>query len=348
MRHCYAHRNHSPSGKQTGAMLIMLAIMVVLAALTVLLAQLNGRTQKTQHDQQTAAALAEAKAALIGYAMSYDDAHPNELYGYLPCPDTDATTDPSGEGAQSICGNKNVSVLGRLPWKTLKLAPPLDGAGECLWYAVSGNFKNNPKRDDMSPDFNGLFNVLAANGNYILGPADEDRAVAVIFSAGAHLPGQNRSTDVNAVRCGGNYIAANYLDVDILTGQNNAVISAAPSGVSTFVAAEHSQLTANTNDQFNDQLLMIHPNEIFAAYCKKYVNVILNNVSANANACYDSAAAAPNVKPVCEKAAEYLEDCGVAGACGDAASTLIAAPCLQNVSDSTCQAALTTLKGCNA
>ncbi|HEY0563132.1 MAG TPA: hypothetical protein VGD04_07380 [Methylophilus sp.] len=337
--------NHQFKTKQAGAMLIMLAIFVVLASLTLLVTQLNGRTQKNQHDQQTAAALAEAKAALIGYAMTYDDTHPGEVYGYLPCPDTDATTDPSGEGAQSICGNLNVSVLGRLPWKTLKLAPLRDGSGECLWYAVSGNFKNNPKINNLSPNFNGLFNVLAANGAHLAGPAVDTRAVAVIFAPGAILPGQDRSTDPNAVRCGGNYGAANYLDIDIFNSQNNAVV---PSDNSAFVAAENSQLTANNDDYFNDQLLLIRPSEIFAAYCKKYVNTLLNQISPNVNGCNASAAeVTPKIpKLECSKATAYLEST-CTNTCYEAAETLMTSNCLGNMAATGCQAAVNTLRGCN-
>lgn len=331
--------------KQAGAMLIMLAIFIVLASLTLLVTQLNGRAQKAQQNQNTAAALAEAKAALIGYAMTYDDTHPGEVYGYLPCPDTDATNDPSGEGAQSVCGNQNVSILGRLPWKTLKLSPLRDGAGECLWYAVSGNFKNNPKVNNLSPNFNGQFNVLAANGANIAGPAANSRAVAVIFAPGAILPGQDRSSDPNAVRCGGNYGAGNYLDADIFTNQNNALV---PSVNSAYVAAEHSQRTANTNDQFNDQLLLIRRSEIFAAYCKKYVNTLLNQIAPTVNGCNASAAeVTPKVPKIeCTKATDYLEST-CTNTCYEAAEMLMTSDCLGNMAATSCQAALSTLKGCN-
>ena len=34
--------------------------------------------------------------------------------------------------------------MGRLPWKTLGLDALKAGPGECLWYAVSGTYKNSP------------------------------------------------------------------------------------------------------------------------------------------------------------------------------------------------------------
>jgi hypothetical protein len=86
-------------------------------------------------------ALARAKAALIGFAATYadDPDHKGQPQGYLPCPDVD------GDGSAETCSSRGKTVLGRFPWRTLGLPPLRDGSGECLWYVVSGTYKDNPK-----------------------------------------------------------------------------------------------------------------------------------------------------------------------------------------------------------
>lgn len=133
-------------------------------------------------DGRSVLALSKAREALLGYAATYRDSHPNEVFGYLPCPDMGGAGNVEGE-AQTACGGADVTVIGRLPWKTLDLPPLRDASGECLWYAVSGNFKNNPKTADlMNRDTNGLIEVMAADGtSFVAGALARQRAVAVVF-----------------------------------------------------------------------------------------------------------------------------------------------------------------------
>jgi type II secretory pathway pseudopilin PulG len=324
---------------QGGAALIIFVIGLVLVATGVFYYQLNAVSSKFDGNQKTALALAEAKAALIGYAITYDDNHSGELYGYLPCPDINPT-DPSGEGAESVCGSLNVSVLGRFPWKTLETEPLKDGNGECLWYAVSGSFKNNPKTAGISPNTLGQLEVLSTNGTYLASPADP--AVAVIFSSGAPLPGQSRVANANAKECGGNYIASNYLDSDIVTSKNNAIISNSPNTNSTFVMAPDSQNTANDQDQFNDKLIIITRSDIFSSYCKKYANTLLSYLSPTINGCDNGGV--PNVS--CQKASDNLQNC--ASPCKSAAQTFISYECLTDITAVNCQTAIGDLEGCHA
>ena len=218
-------------------------------------------------DPRTFLALSKAREALLGYAATYREAHPNEVFGYLPCPDMG--TGPEGQAAPG-CSGSDVTVIGRLPWRTLDLPPLRDANGECLWYAVSGNFKNNAKTLDLlNRDTNGLIEVMAADGTaFVAGATPPQRAAAVIFAPGDILPGQNRSlaaTNPPDV-CGGNYLPANYLDTDIASGINNAVPSFFANTLTRFITAEHSDLTDATNDAFNDQLVTILPSDIFARH----------------------------------------------------------------------------------
>ncbi len=325
---------------QKGATLIIFAVIMVLAVTTLLLSQLNGPEINIQRDKKTSKALAEAKAALIGYAITYDDNHAGELYGYLPCPDINPI-DPSGEGAQSICGNLGVSTLGRFPWKTLKLEPLKDGNSECLWYVVSGNYKNNPKLAGISPNRLGLLEVMSASGVSFIA-SNADPAVAIVFSAGTALSGQDRTKNDVALHCDGNYISTNYLDRDVVSNINNSIPSGMANVNSTFIAAKDSGLTAQNDDAFNDKLIVIRRSDIFAAYCKKYANSLLNNISGNTNNCNN----ASNPSASCSAVVGYLQNCNLI--CKDSAQTFIDTPCLSDITTPNCQTAINSLEVCHA
>lgn len=213
-------------------MLLAFVAVLLTAAAAVTFKALNHSSARSQidRDKLTEAALAQAKDALIGYAITYGDMHPGNVHGYLPCPDTSGT-DIGGEGAAAgSCGPQNVSAIGRFPWKTLYLSSLRGGDDECLWYAVSGTYKNNPETGLMNWDTNGQLKVYATDGTTLLTPAD-NQAVAVIFAPGNALPGQNRAVS-GAPVCGGNYTASNYLDS--VGAFNNATVSAVANATSQF------------------------------------------------------------------------------------------------------------------
>jgi hypothetical protein len=180
-------------------------------------------------------ALKQAQEALLGYALKFreeqlKDGQPDNVYGYLPLPDlghnplnwTDRNNNPAckaeGCDAANFSGNAiNTTVIGRLPWRTLGIAPLRDGNGECLWYAVSGSHQRIKQATPMNWDTLGHFDIVVANGTAaltsVLGTAHE-RPIAVIFAPGPVLPGQDRraSTTYDVNECGGNYVASNYID----------------------------------------------------------------------------------------------------------------------------------------
>lgn len=196
---------------QNGAVVLLILLIILLGASTWMLS--DWREQKTvsliADQRQTARVLVQAKEALIGFAATYAESHEGQLSGYLPCPDYDGDGD-----ADAGCSNRGLSVIGRFPWKTVGLPPLRDGSGECLWYAVSGNFKDDPKSKitaaapkvkTLTSDDGGLFLIKDAQGNYITGVADNNRAIAVIFAPGQQLSGQNRmdlGTETEMTECG--------------------------------------------------------------------------------------------------------------------------------------------------
>jgi len=229
---------------------------------------INHRSGYTQiaRDQITAAALAQAKDALIGYAITYGDTHPGNVYGFLPCPDIDGTNfnKPAQGVPDPICGTQNVSQIGRLPWRTLDLSLLRSGDGECLWYAVSGTYKNSPKTGLMNWDTNGQLRVYASDGTTLLTPAD-NQAVAVIFAPGTASPGQNRTIVTNTSTCGDNYTVSNYLDNDTVHHINNADIAAGK-----FIQS-HEDRDANGNIilTVNDRMVFITKQDIWNAMQKR-------------------------------------------------------------------------------
>jgi hypothetical protein len=186
--------------------------------------------------RKTEAALAEARDALLGYAVTYRDiVDPDAVYGYLPLPDlgynSDLTSDHNrnnnvgcnGEGCDAAqvkpTGSvaSNYTVVGRFPWRVLGTEPIRDGYGECLWYVISGSHKRTQPVSPMNWDTLGQLDIVVANSTNTLGSiltSAHDRPVAIIFSPGPALPGQDRAPDGNndVSECGGNYDAANYLD----------------------------------------------------------------------------------------------------------------------------------------
>jgi len=244
---------HVNLNKQRGVALMVMLVIMIMGIAAVLIGSLSTTALKNEQQKKTAEALAQAKDTLIGYAITYGDVYSGEVHGYLPCPDL-ANGNTEGMAETSNCGLKNISKIGRLPWRKLGLNSLRDGNGECLWYAISGSYKNMPKTDLMNWDTPGLFEILDANGSIIARDV-----VAVVFAPGAVLGSQSRAPDGTAPLCGGNYSAANYLDADGTL--NNGAVSANANATSQF------RLTSST--QINDQLIYITRLDIWNAMLKR-------------------------------------------------------------------------------
>lgn len=175
-----------PVAQRGAAVLLLVLILAVSAASYFLVKRLNGNAINIERDKITAAALAQAKEALIGYAAGVKltgSARP----GDLPCPDMD------GNGfADSSCGDSNGSSqekrLGRLPYKTLKLPDIRDGYGERLWYAVSTDFKNNTRSNiNLNSDTPGTITIRSSAGTVINDGAGATGVIATVIAPGPAL-----------------------------------------------------------------------------------------------------------------------------------------------------------------
>ena len=231
-----AHIRHkNRSGKHNGFVLILLVLSMLGILGVVFVTGLATGGEKNSQDAKTGVALAQAKEALLAYAITRDDpGRPAEF----PCPTTVAPTDPTYGTSAGACATVR---LGRLPWKTLGIQELFDGAGEPLWYAVSSRFR--PAVAKINSDTLGNLTVYAAGGAVVL----ENQAVAVIFSAGAPVSTQNRTSTVSfcattSTSIAGNVCAANYLDSS--SGRNNA------SNAGPYIADR-------ANAAFNDKVVYI-------------------------------------------------------------------------------------------
>jgi len=249
-------------GKQHGAVLMIMLVILIVGIAAILVNSLNSVRLKNARQENTSAALAQAKDALIGFAITYSDTHSGQVFGYLPCPDK-AGGNPEGS-AEPSCGLQNVSVIGRLPWATLDLSTLRDGDGECLWYAVSGTYKNNPPTGLMNWDTEGQFQAFAAAGTPL---TNQNQVVAVIFAPGAPLSGQNRRPDGFAPICGGNYTTINYLDSDATIGADNAALSSTTSPPAANASSQF--FTAGATTKINDQMIFITKQDIWNAIKKR-------------------------------------------------------------------------------
>ncbi len=237
------HKQRRPK-QQRGAALLLILFIALTLGLAFLFKPVSDSLNHFTREGTSNDSMAQAKDALVGFAATYRDRNPNEAFGYLPCPDT------NNDGfAEPNCGNQDESVIGRVPWKTLGIAPLRDSASECLWYAVSGHAKDNPKTSTFNWDTLGQFIVQDADGNTLAGATPHDRPFAVLLAPHNALNGQSR-TAAGASECGGNNNSAEYLEG----------IGALGTGDTNIVVASASSLNNGTN---NDRALWITGKDVF-------------------------------------------------------------------------------------
>ena len=193
----------SRSPQRGVAAVVFLAILAVIL-IAVLTTALSSRSAQTDFDARTIPVLAAAKEALLAYAAANPTAP-----GRLPC--VDANGDGVANNLDLPCTTANVPQLGRLPWKTLGIPILRDGSGECLWYAVSGNFaQTSTLTHPINSNVPGQFTVKQDPSS---STPLATGVIAVIFAPGPVLEGNDRSPPAGpATPCGGNNDPRQYLD----------------------------------------------------------------------------------------------------------------------------------------
>jgi hypothetical protein len=227
-----------PKRRQRGAILLIMLVIMVIGALALFVSSLNSSNPQISRNKETADALAKAKEALIARAVA-DLTSP----GSLPCPDAD------GDGSADLfSGNQCPYYIGKLPWKTLGLPDLRDGSGEELWYAVSPNFRDFASANPINSDTQGTLNIT--------GTTTASNVIAIVFSAGNVLSGQDRSSTPAACTTTGTSIAANLCATNYLEGSN--------ANLSTAATPNTAYQTAASSSTFNDQMIYITHEQLFA------------------------------------------------------------------------------------
>lgn len=281
-------------------------LATVLLAIGIIALAYNLATPKRvdiERDKITARALEQAKAALIGYAVSVDLTSGSRRPGDMPCPDSlDAGTIDGSCG--SAAGSNQSQRLGRLPWKSLGLPDLRDGDGERLWYAVSNNFKYSTRTSCLNPgdagclnsDTRGTITVRNSSGTVIYDGSNPDvytpsGVIAVIIAPGGILKrqdGTDQVRDCSGAGCNSNGTCVstatakcnpvNYLD--ILSGtEDNAAFT---DGSATDGFIQGVIRDASNNVVVNDKVIVITYNDLMPALERRVAAEVMNCLTAYA------------------------------------------------------------------
>jgi hypothetical protein len=167
--------------RHRGFAAIAILTIVVLVSLFSLTYRLKASVASNGHVRQSHAieTLARAKSALIAFAAE----NPNRPGG-MPCPDRD------GDGEAELTCDRPEWRVGFLPWQTLRTGDLRDASGSRLWYALSGNFRNDPDIAINSFVRGDLSVKKRTATETSLEIAD---AIALVIAPGTPLPHQQRS-----------------------------------------------------------------------------------------------------------------------------------------------------------
>jgi hypothetical protein len=166
-----------------------------------------------------------------------DDNRPGEL----PCPDLD--DDGQVTLAAEYAGSNCVSLVGRLPYRTLGLPDLRDDSGERLWYALSNDFHANGTVALNSDTAFRAGNTSLA----ITGAQAASNLVAIVFAPGPVVRRQGAAALQNRTPGPATLNAVNYLDV--AAGQDNADL-------------DRNYIAAARSETFNDKLLPVFSDDI--------------------------------------------------------------------------------------
>jgi hypothetical protein len=286
-----------------GQAAVILLLLLVLGVVALVYGMATPAKESIERDKRTAAALAQAKEALLGFAAGIDlTAGGSPRPGDLPCPDID-----NDGTADTPCAG---GALGRLPWQRLGLPDLRDGDGERLWYAVSSNFKNNPRTACGTPglttclnsDTRGTITVrsntgaVINNGNDPWASHNPSGVIAVIIAPRAVLRRQgaagpqDRSCTVG-VNCDANERcttsppsltprcnALNYLDT--VTGTEDNADFVDGSAINGFI---NGDVLAGGNVIVNDRILTITYADLMPLLEKRVAKEALNCLNAYAS-----------------------------------------------------------------
>ena len=295
----YSRASVKTSKTQQGLALLIFVIVIFLAFASYLMSGLSINQVRVDQVKQTRIALEKAKQALIAYAVTYgdrdgvdagQDADQPGVFGFLPCPDVDAGFVEGG--SDDPCGAGNINSMGLFPWASLETGVLNSSSGNCLWYAVSGEYKRSNPTAMLNEDTNGGLLFRDSNGAAVPGVNAEDRIVAVIIDPSLPLAAQSRSFDGTST-CGLDYAAAEYLEGDGV--YDNATLSGVAFDVDDFINAGVGSDELVT--PFNDQVVTITRDEIWSAIvARSDFNSKMKNLTEALAVCLSKYAISTNIK----------------------------------------------------
>ncbi len=246
-------------------------IMMLVLVLGTSWAMVGAITQASRNtlraQRQTGEALKLAKDALLGYLAQ--QALSSNVPGSFPCPEAANSIGTTNEGMKTnACST--LPVVGRLPWKTLGIDKPLDGAGEALWYVVGTGVRVAP------------INYSTTGSLTVDGTANA--AVALIIAPGAALNSLSSTSTApspctkraqSAGRIASTLNAADFLEC------GNATLS--------------SFTTSRSDGWGNDRAVMITSSELLSAIegavadrIQRFVAPILNGTANSTDGWYQN------------------------------------------------------------
>jgi hypothetical protein len=264
--------------RQGGIALLVFVIVLALAAIAYTINSVSVDQLRYEQTLTTQSALTRAKQALIDYAVTYEDSNPGE-YGFLPCPDHfDSVVPDEGGSDGGTCGGTRENILGLFPWASLETGILKSGSGQCLWYAVSGEYKNPPQTAMLNEDTNGAMRLHHANGDIKQGALAQDRVVAIILDPSNVLPGQNRNFDDSSL-CGKDYNPLEYLEGNATI--SNSTLSGGELVIDDFInsGVVNNVATDELATPYNDQIITITRKELWDAVMTRR-DFLTNNDSA--------------------------------------------------------------------
>lgn len=251
--------------------------LLISIALGAILWQLDaGRIERaiaTARAERTRAALAEARDALVAYAMTYALNHAtNPRLGLLPCPD--AGNDGKSDVLGTACGGTGTYDAGRFPHFTVAVPRLREGSGDCLWYLVAGSYKNagGGAAAPLNWDTPGQFDIVGSGGQALTSGSDPHaRAIAVIVAPNGPLASQLRTNSSGECPGGGDAGADLTAFVD----------SPLPAPTASPFAVHEGQPGDAGN---NDALAWVTPDDVFGrlmrtSYFAGFLTTLTSNVA---------------------------------------------------------------------
>jgi hypothetical protein len=171
----------APSAAQRGVALWMLLILVAMAGGYAFYRSANSQYSRSGQDTKLALVLAQAKEAVIAYAV-LDDKRP----GRLLCPDL------LGDGISPLLARDDCDAyLGGLPWKTLDIRDFQDDHGTPLRLAAYRLYGGDRETPPINSDTPTAMRVIAADGSI------NDDVVGIIIATRGALDPANSDGDDN-------------------------------------------------------------------------------------------------------------------------------------------------------